>query len=443
MPENNFCQIFGDPHVVTFDQKSAFSFRNPGDYVITRTKASALITPAATGNSSSAVSKRAATTVDNVIVQGRFTECFANASCLAAVGVQVVNANETFLVYLDSQQTITVKLNGQSLPSFSNGSITYTSISGVRVSATSRSATLILVSGLRIKTSLLVSNSLRWLTVTVGTPSVYYDQLEGLCGDNGPQVPGFGLQCPNGLTYYNPTASQADAYSQCWGVDSSCHCGCGCSVIPPTLPGSVTPGGPPGSGGGNGGSDQCELTTLDPDTISKCGQSYLPPTFWYDSCLHDWNTTGGQPDSAILNGQAWLEYCEVTGNMNNETEYQFCREFCSLHGKCLNGQCVCESGWTGSNCSIPIENPSSDDDAKLIGAIVGGTLGALTVAAAAACCCVGAGACILLRFKQRRVIPTEDVELSEVPVSVATQSNPFHETTHATTNVGYMGPDGF
>jgi hypothetical protein len=103
---------------------------------------------------------------------------------------------------------------------------------------------------------------------------------------------------------------------------------------------------------------------------------------------------------------------------------------------------VCESGWTGSNCSIPIENPSSDD-AKLIGAIVGGTLGAITVMAAAACCCVGAGACILLRFKQRRVIPTEDVELSEVPVSVATQSNPFHETVHATTNVGYMGPDAF
>jgi hypothetical protein len=63
--------------------------------------------------------------------------------------------------------------------------------------------------------------------------------------------------------------------------------------------------------------------------------------------------------------------------------------------------------------------------------------------AAGACCCVGAGAFILLRFKQRRVIPTEDVELSEVPVSVAVQSNPFHEVTHATTNVGYMGPADF
>jgi hypothetical protein len=51
---------------------------------------------------------------------------------------------------------------------------------------------------------------------------------------------------------------------------------------------------------------------------------------------------------------------DQTGNVD-EPVRAFCLNGCSGRGECRRGFCVCEAGWTGIDCSVPLIRLKTDD----------------------------------------------------------------------------------
>ncbi len=173
------------------------------------------------------------------------------------------------------------------------------------------------------------------------------------------------------------------------------------------------------------GEQMCQRLIFNRDLINKC-KDHLPPTFYRDACVHDYEQNGYSDDAMRLITLALIDRCQFI------SAFDYCPNLCSLNGDCVNGVCVCNTGWKGLDCSTPASVVVSTSDGGSAIGIVAGIAGGIAGGVAAV---LAAAALAYYLWRRRRkgaeesnVVPLDDLGLplvGEVAVEMIPDAGSF------------------
>jgi len=339
---------YGDPHLVTFDGVK-HDFFDIGDFYLVRLFDGSFV------------------------VQARQTACAA-ASCNTAVAVNYQGT--IFYVFMDSQGIPTPSTIG--IPPASNG-VTISTITNGYSFKTPIGATV------SIRVGLWESRNIYYLGINVRVASSLHDRIGGLLGyyDDDPSNDYFKAD--------GTVTTNLPEFQRSWvvGASENLFVEQENAVIPPILSGSGATNitvsftqcpEPPQSEEFNDTrpdnstnpqenrttdcvpasqavADQA-LALCDPPFNSSEAQCCIndlgvDPNGYYEACLCDYYLTE-DGSFAYDSVDSFVEACEVAEATNQEgVTCDSCPAGCSGNGQCVNGTCVCDEGYQGTDCSLP------------------------------------------------------------------------------------------